>query len=306
MTMMKLMLLTISYLLVLNLPVVSSLCVTPTVGRSRTTELRYLTEAKEDLLTFQQSDPSSSLVGGQILKEQYVVGRAIPVASEKCEIYEAFHICDPHRQRPMIIKVSNALENIETEYRVYKQVAEVLEHDQKDFLAQIYDKIDMGTKYGIVMEQGEDNLRFWIQNRGGYRGDKLKSAMSRVIRIVAALHMKGLVWTEIKAENFIIKDGTIKAIDLESVIQRGQYLRMYTAEACPPEFPIEDLHVCLPEMQPCWRFDMWGLGMVLFEMATGKPFYKDGLTNLEFIKVGLSCLVKNRMKSLVRYSTEHW
>jgi serine/threonine protein kinase len=29
---------------------------------------------------------------------------------------------------------------------------------------------------------------------------------------------------------------------------------------------------------------MWGLGMTLFEMATGKPFYVDGLTDLEYIK----------------------
>jgi serine/threonine protein kinase len=77
---------------------------------------------------------------------------------------------------------------------------------------------------------------------------------------------------------------TIKGIDLESAISQNDLLAMYTAEACPPEFPVDDMYQCLPKIRMEYSFDMWGLGMTLFEMATGKPFYADGLTDLEYIK----------------------
>lgn len=109
--------------------------------------------------------------------------------------------------------------------------------------------------------------------------------MKRVIRIVDALHGKGMLWTEIKAENFVVvHDGNIKGIDLESVIYYENFLQMYTAEAVPPEFPVDDLCVRVPEMQPDYSFDMWGLGILLFEMATGEAFYQEGLTDIEHIK----------------------
>lgn len=266
-------------ILLSKLQVVSSLSVSPSSRKS--TELQYLKEPVEDLVT-----TTEDRLIGQVLKDEYVIGKYIPVASEKCELYEAFHVCDSKRKRPMIMKISRALENIQTEYQVYKQVAEELDGKKKDLFVQIFDKIDLGEQRAILMEKGEDNLRFCLGKKGPYKGEALRSAMKRVIRTVEALHERELVWTEVKAENFVVKrDGTIKAIDLESVIPHGEYLRMYTAEACPPEFPIDDLHRCLPEIRPDISFDVWGLGITLFEIATGRPFFKQGLTDLEFIKV---------------------
>eukprot|EP00980_Cylindrotheca_fusiformis_P008322 scaffold1740_cov102-Cylindrotheca_fusiformis.AAC.1 len=248
--------------------------------------LQYRCAGTEDCLWDPASavQPVKTLVG-QVLKDTYLVQRQIPVASAKCELYEAFRVDDVHRTHPMIVKVSERADTIQAEYNVYTTIARKLFHEEQDLFVQIYDKIEEPNLCALVMEKGEDNVRFHLQRHGRFQGDELKVAMERVIRVVQALHDKGMIWTEIKAENFIIQnDGTIKGIDLESVIYHNNFLQMYTAESVPPEFPIDDLHLRVPVMKPEYSFDIWGLGVFLFEMATGKPFYDGGLTNLEFIK----------------------
>lgn len=257
------------------------------------TALNYRNDEKNEELLWDASSvinqPAVTMIG-QVLKDKYVVEREIPVASAKCELYEVFLVEDVWRENPLIVKLSEKADNIEAEYQVYSIIASKLYPEEQDLFVEIYDKIDeahlVRGKSALVMEKGEDNLRFHLQRHGRLQREELRVAMERVIRVVQALHEKGMIWTEIKAENFIVKDdGRIKGIDLESVIYQQNFLQMYTAESVPPEFPIDDLHMRVPEMQPEYSFDIWGLGIVLFEMATGKPFYDGGLTNLEFIKV---------------------
>jgi serine/threonine protein kinase len=275
---------------------ISGLNVSPTtsVRRARTV-LNYRNEEQEEFLipvdvSYMRNQPVTNTLVGQILMDRYIVERQIPVSSEKCELYEAFRVDDAMRENPMIVKLSDTLNNIAAEYEVYTTVASQLCHEEQDLFVEIYDKIEQTHlnrgKSALIMEKGEDNLRFHLQRNGRFQGDELRVAMQRVIRTVQALHNKGMIWTEIKAENFIIKqDESIKGIDLESVIYHSNFLQMYSAESVPPEFPIDDLNLRVPEIQPEYSFDIWGLGILLFEMATGKPFYDGGLTNLEFIKV---------------------
>ena len=229
-----------------------------------------------------------SLVG-QIVNNRYRLSNEIQVASPKCEIYEAFHLDDVTRKHPVIVKMSYATEAIDLEHRNFMAVTDNISRDKRDLFVQIYDKVkpSHGTlgKSAIVMEKGEDNLRFIIGRNGAYRGESLRKGMETVIKTVNVLHELDMVWTETKAENFVVqKNGSIKAIDLESLTGNRDFLKMYTAEAVPPEFPVSEINKCLPPMRVEKSFDMWGLGMTLLEMATGKPFFADGLTDLEYIK----------------------
>lgn len=253
------------------------------IWRAQTTALGY---ANDQTFT-SSSDPAS--VVGQILNGQYMIDSNIPVASKKCKIYEAYRINDPQR-KPVIIKLSPIIDRIHIEYKNYEAIAHRLGPNSRNLFVDIYDWIVPSPLThgcaGIIMEKGEDNLRFDIMTHGRYRGDKLRNAMESVLRIVNSLHEENIMWTEIKAENFVVQDGgfTIKGIDLESAIGQDALLAMYTAEACPPEFPVDDMYKCLPKIQMEPSFDMWGVGMTLLELATGKPFFADGLTDLEYIK----------------------
>lgn len=134
---------------------------------------------------------------------------------------------------------------------------------------------DEGDFYYYVMELGDDvhegddfnpveyeprNLRTDLKSANGSPIDSnvvIKVGL-RLAQALAHLHDQGLAHRDIKPSNIIFVDGKAKLADIGLVAARGQRTFVGTEGFVPPEGPGSA------------RADIYGLGKVLYEMATGK------------------------------------
>eukprot|EP00980_Cylindrotheca_fusiformis_P018695 scaffold6226_cov118-Cylindrotheca_fusiformis.AAC.9 len=247
-------------------------------------------QTQQQLQPQQQHQENVDPLVGQVLLSKFHVTEKLRVGGDRSELYKCFHNLDQAQQYPLVIKLSHNTEQIELEHRIYGDLFGRLAQDRQHLFVRAYDWVGASPqtngRVGFAMECGIENLRGHVWRHGPYTGAKLRSVMENVIRIVESLHGLGVVWSELKAENFIVFDGdVIKAVDLESVAAHGENLRAYTAETYPPEFPAESLYQCLPKIPVDYSFDVWGLGLTLYEIAVGEPLFTLQRTyDVEYIK----------------------
>jgi len=134
---------------------------------------------------------------------------------------------------------------------------------------------DEGDFYYYVMELGDDvhvgdefnpveyqprNLRTDLKKAKGkpIDTDVVIDVGLRLAEALAHLHGKGLAHRDIKPSNIIFVGGKAKLADIGLVAARGQRTFVGTEGFVPPEGPGSA------------RADIYGLGKVLYEMATGK------------------------------------
>eukprot|EP00957_Ditylum_brightwellii_P057605 4368551-Ditylum_brightwellii.AAC.1 len=124
----------------------------------------------------------------------------------------------------------------------------------------------------------------------GLTGRPLRDAAAAAGQCVQAMHSSNMVWTDLKTENFVVQqnkgnDGslTVKGIDLESARRMKGNPVDYSPEACPPEFANAFISGdgATFVLEP--SYDMWSLGMMLYEVSVGKPYF-DGKSPIAITK----------------------
>ena len=151
-----------------------------------------------------------------------------------------------------------------------------------------YPEKEFETSCALVIENGRKDLRAILNERGlrGFEGRAMRDAASAALQCIQAMHSSGIVWTDLKTENFVIVSDEIgdngmlpgvKGIDLESAIKRGKNPVDFSPEACPPEFATAFISGQGLSFKLDYSYDMWSYGMMLFELTTGRPYF-DGKT----------------------------
>jgi hypothetical protein len=205
---------------------------------------------------------------------------------------------DETKVTPITIKLSPDIERMRLENGNYNKVQSGL------FIGRFVKKIDY-VEYipsndrsldrkvcALVIESGQYDLKALLSARQGepLRGRALRDAAAAAGQCIQAVHSSNLVWTDLKTENFIVvgsdnllqevNDGSgsmglpgVKGIDLESVIPRNGNPIDYSPEACPPEFAKAFMAGEGGEFVLDYSYDMWSLGMMLYELSTGNAYF---------------------------------
>ena len=168
--------------------------------------------------------------------------------------------------RPEISFSEKAVERFKNELRIARKIAH-------RFVCRMYDVGEEGFVHFITMEYvpGED-LKAFIRRSGQITPSKAVSLAQQVSEGLAEAHRLGVVHRDLKPQNIMIdKQGNSRIMDFGIArFQEAEGLTGTGAIMGTPEYMSPE-QAELKEVDP--RTDIYALGVVLFEMVTGKvPF----------------------------------
>lgn len=209
--------------------------------------------------------------------------------SGKSNIWEAYRADETtglpvENSTPVCLKISTNLEAISREYENYRKLSFLGFWETGRFVRcyEFFPVAGYDKKYrnqcALAIEKGSKDLKTFLTSKGKLEKKELRDACTSATQCVQALHNAGLVWTDMKTENFVVMDnGEVKGIDLESAMPIGDYPVDYSPEACPPEFATAFLQGDGPYFELDASYDIWSLGMFMLELSTGIGYF-DGRT----------------------------
>ena len=149
-------------------------------------------------------------------------------------------------------------------------------------VAHIYEFGDIDGRYFMAMEYVPGRTLRELIKDGGLGPDKIVDYAVQVADALAAAHQKSVIHRDIKPENIAIRDdGIVKVLDFGLAQQKASLdnpgslsgiLMGTTSYMSPEQVRAQDLDE---------RTDIWSLGVVIYEMVTGKrPFQGETPTEL--------------------------
>jgi len=233
------------------------------------------------------SSSSSSKAGGAILGGKYSLlstGSQGPrVSSGKSAVVDAIAV-NKSPKSILKAKLSRNVVALRREADNLKALRGVGAGARKSVI-EVFDFLenyDGRGSHALIMEAGKEDLVGRVKRGGALSRKDLKKACAVVVEVLGALEKKQLVWTDLRASNFVVMpakglgDGQIKAIDLESAVPVGERPVDCTPEVTPPEVARLYVQGRLTEAVAVTSYDVWSLGILLLFLASGGKNLFDG------------------------------
>jgi serine/threonine protein kinase len=146
-------------------------------------------------------------------------------------------------------------------------------------IVRVRDLVSVGTSLGLVMDLVEGGtLRNHLQEHGTLPPGEAATLLAQVAEALAEAHRHGIVHRDLKPDNILLDHvngrphcrltdfGIARILDTPSMTTSGMLLG--TANYVAPEVVYGD--------QPTPAADIYALGVVLFELVTGRPTHGGG------------------------------
>ena len=160
-------------------------------------------------------------------------------------------------------------EDFRRRFHAESQAVAMLSHAN---IVAVYDVNHSGEADYIVMELIDGlTLKQYMQQRGALSWREALHFATQIAKAIEHAHSRGIVHRDIKPHNImILKDGSVKVADF-GIARLNSSQSTLTREA------LGSVHYISPEQakgsQVDARSDLYSLGVVMYEMLTGKPPY---------------------------------
>ncbi len=160
-------------------------------------------------------------------------------------------------------------EDFRRRFHAESQAVAMLSHPN---IVAVYDVNHSGDADYIVMELIDGlTLKQYMQQRGALSWREALHFATQIAKALEHAHSRGIVHRDIKPHNImILKDGSVKVADF-GIARLNSSQNTLTREA------LGSVHYISPEQakgaQVDARSDLYSLGVVMYEMLTGKPPY---------------------------------
>lgn len=152
---------------------------------------------------------------------------------------------------------------------------------------------DTAYPYILVMEQGERSLHDACQKErfAGYDIAQIIRTFRDVVLCTQELHTSGIIHADLKQRNILrvsreVKDREFILCDMDASVQIGMPVGPRTSSAyAPPEFALRAYSGDRTHLVAHPSFDIWSLGVILFELCSGRNLFAQDISNDELIEL---------------------
>uniref|UniRef100_A0A4W5NW06 cyclin-dependent kinase n=1 Tax=Hucho hucho TaxID=62062 RepID=A0A4W5NW06_9TELE len=137
----------------------------------------------------------------------------------------------------------------------------------------LHDIIHTERSLTLVFEYLDSDLKQYLDNCGNLMSmNNVKIFMFQLLRGLSYCHKRKILHRDLKPQNLLINDkGELKLADFGLARAKSVPTKTYSNEVVtlwyrPPEVLLGTTEYSTP-------IDMWGVGCILFEMATGRPMF---------------------------------